>query len=223
MAYATAIAFRAARAVPGSTSSYPSAGVAAGRIMGAVEDSDDELLLRIGNNDQAAFATLVHRHIDRAYALALRILDNAADAEDVVQDVLLKVWTHRGRWEGGRAKFSTWLYRVITNRCIDQRRRPRADDLDSAPEIADDRPDAETQLHRTDVLKLLETAMGRLPDQQRVALILSYHENLGNVEIAEVMQTTVAAVESLLKRGRQQLRKYLQRQERTIRQSLTDD
>ena len=79
----------------------------------------------------------MRRHIDRAYALALRILDNPADADDVVQDVLLKVWTHRGRWEGGRAKFSTWLYRVVTNRCIDLRRQPRADDLENAPEIPD--------------------------------------------------------------------------------------
>ncbi|ALK08090.1 RNA polymerase sigma factor [Blastochloris viridis] len=186
-------------------------------------DSDDELLRRIGENDESAFALLVRRHIDRAYALALRILDNPADADDVVQDVLLKVWTHRGRWEGGRAKFSTWLYRVVTNRCIDLRRQPRNDDLEAAPEVPDGTPGAESQLHRNEVLNALESAMGQLPDHQRVVLILSYHENLSNAEIAEVMQTTVSAVESLLKRGRQQLRKLLRRQEHSIRQSLTED
>jgi RNA polymerase sigma-70 factor (ECF subfamily) len=187
------------------------------------DDSDDELLRRIGENDQTAFALLVRRHIDRSYALALRILDNPADADDVVQDVLLKVWTHRGRWEGGRAKFSTWLYRVVTNRCIDLRRQPRADDLENAPEIPDAAPGAEAQMHRNDILQALEAAMGRLLDHQRIVLILSYHENLSNAEIAEVMQTTVSAVESLLKRGRQQLRKLLRSQERSIRLSLTED
>ncbi|NJL07926.1 MAG: RNA polymerase sigma factor [Methylacidiphilales bacterium] len=189
----------------------------------SASDSDDDLLRRIGENDQSAFALLVRRHIDRSYALALRILDNPADAEDVVQDVLLKVWTHRGRWEGGRAKFSTWLYRVVTNRCIDLRRQPRNQDLESAPEVPDGAPGAESQLHRTEVVNALEGAMGQLPDHQRVVLILSYHENLSNAEIAEVMQTTVSAVESLLKRGRQQLRKLLRGQERAIRQSLTAD
>ena len=81
---------------------------------GRAKDHDDTLLLLIGNGDQEAYRSLVERHIDRAYGVALRILDNRADAEDVVQDVFLKVWTHRGRWEGGKAKFSTWLYRVVT-------------------------------------------------------------------------------------------------------------
>ncbi|MFL9823538.1 RNA polymerase sigma factor [Rhodoplanes sp. SY1] len=184
---------------------------------------DDELLRRIGENDELAFRTLVERHVDRAFALALRILDNRADADDVVQDSLLKVWTHRHRWECGRAKFSTWLYRVVTNRCIDLRRRPRNEDVEAVGEVADGAPDAVTAMHRSEVSELLDAAMNRLPDQQRIAIILSYHEAMSNAEIADVMDTTVAAVESLLKRARQQLRKLLRRSEPDIRQALTDD
>lgn len=187
------------------------------------EPDDDELLRRIGENDELAFRTLVERHVDRAFALALRILDNRADADDVVQDSLLKVWTHRHRWEAGRAKFSTWLYRVVTNRCIDLRRRPRNEDVEAVGEIADAAPDAVTAMHRSEVSELLDAAMNRLPDQQRIAIILSYHETMSNAEIADVMDTTVAAVESLLKRARQQLRKLLRRSEPDIRQALTDD
>ncbi len=77
-------------------------------------------------------------------------------------------------------------------------------------------------MQRDEVTQLLETAMQRLPEQQRVAVILSYHENMSNGEIAEVMNTTVAAVESLLKRGRQQLRELLRRHERDILHSLSD-
>lgn len=186
-------------------------------------DSDDALLERIAANDQDAFRVLVERHIDRAYGLALRILNNRADAEDIVQDTLLKIWLHRGRWESGRAKFSTWLYRVVTNRCIDVRRQPRSEDLEQVPEVADDKPLAIAEIQKHEVNTMLDAAMGRLPDQQRVALILSYHENMSNGDIAEVMQTTVVAVESLLKRGRQRLRELLRRSEKDIRGSFTND
>ncbi len=187
-----------------------------------IRDEDAELLDRLGAGEEPAFRLLVERHIDRAYAIALRIIGNPADAEDVVQDTMLKIWTHRGRWQHGRAKFSTWLYRVVSNRCIDLRRKPRTENVDVVPEVADVRPDASSVIERNEARDLLEAAMQRLPEQQRVAVILSYHENMSNGEIAEVMDTTVAAVESLLKRGRQQLRELLRRHERDIRSAFTD-
>lgn len=211
--------------VPEVAPVWPSSMVPAGAVDVApadVVDEDKELLDRLAANDEAAFRLLVARHIDRAYAIALRIVESRADAEDVVQDTLLKVWTHRGRWEHGRAKFSTWLYRVVTNRCIDLRRRPRTENVDTVPEVADTKPDATSVIERNEVTSMLEAAMQRLPEQQRVAVILSYHENMSNGEIADVMETTVAAVESLLKRGRQQLREMLRRHERDIRHSFTD-
>jgi RNA polymerase sigma-70 factor, ECF subfamily len=187
-----------------------------------IQDPDEELLNRLAANDEVAFRTLVERHIDRAFGIALRIVGSRADAEDVVQDTLLKVWTHRGSWQHGRAKFSTWLYRVITNRCIDLRRQPRSDDIDAVPEPVDTRPDAASTIQRNETTALLEKAMRLLPEQQRIAVIFSYHEEMSNGEIAEVMNTTVAAVESLLKRGRQQLKVLLRRHERDIRHVFTD-
>ena len=185
-------------------------------------DEDEELLKRLAANDEAAFRQLVERHIDRAFGIALRIVRSRADAEDVVQDAMLKVWVHRGQWQHGRAKFSTWLYRVVTNRCIDLYRQPRTDSVDAVPEPVDTQPDVVSAMQREEVTQMLENAMQRLPDQQRIAVILSYHENMSNGEIAEVMDTTVAAVESLLKRGRQQLRELLRRHERDIRHLFTD-
>ena len=185
-------------------------------------DEDRELLDRLGANDEAAFRLLVERHIDRAYSIALRIVGSAADAEDVVQDTMLKVWSRRGRWEHGRAKFSTWLYRVITNRCFDLLRRPRTEDVDGVPEVQDHQPDAVAVMERNEVSDLLERAMQRLPEQQRVAVILSYHENMSNNEIADVMETTVSAVEALLKRGRQHLRRLLRRHESDMCQAFRD-
>jgi RNA polymerase sigma-70 factor (ECF subfamily) len=187
-----------------------------------VYDEDSELLDRLAADDEAAFRMLVERHIDRAYAIALRIVGNAADAEDVVQDTMLKIWSHRGRWQHGRAKFSTWLYRVISNRCIDLRRKPRNENVETVPEVADSQPGAVEVIERNQLNDMLELAMQRLPEQQRVAVILSYHENMSNGEIAQVMDTTIAAVESLLKRGRQQLRQLLRKHERDIRSAFTD-
>lgn len=187
-----------------------------------VYDADSELLDRLATGDEVAFRMLVERHIDRAYAIALRIVGNAADAEDVVQDSMLKIWSHRGRWQHGRAKFSTWLYRVVSNRCIDLRRKPRTEDVEAMPEVADRQPGAVELIERNELNDMLELAMQRLPEQQRVAVILSYHENMSNGEIAQVMDTTVAAVESLLKRGRQQLRQLLRKHERDIRTAFTD-
>ncbi|MBW7971211.1 RNA polymerase sigma factor [Bradyrhizobium sp. BR 10289] len=187
-----------------------------------VFDEDSELLDKLATGDEEAFRLLVERHIDRAYAIALRIVGNAADAEDVVQDTMLKIWSHRGRWQHGRAKFSTWLYRVISNRCIDLRRKPRNENVETVPEVADGQPGAVEIIERNELNSMLELAMQRLPEQQRIAVIFSYHENMSNGEIAQVMDTTVAAVESLLKRGRQQLRQLLRKHERDIRTAFTD-
>jgi RNA polymerase sigma-70 factor (ECF subfamily) len=187
-----------------------------------VYDEDSELLDRLAAGDEVAFRALVERHIDRAYAIALRIVGNAADAEDVVQDTMLKIWSHRGRWQHGRAKFSTWLYRVISNRCIDLRRKPRNENVETVPEVADSQPGAVEIIERNELNGMLELAMQRLPEQQRIAVIFSYHEDMSNGEIAQVMDSTVAAVESLLKRGRQQLRQLLRKHERDIRTAFTD-
>ncbi len=172
-------------------------------------DSDDELLVRMMADDDRAFRSLVERHLDRAYALALRVVRNASDAEDIAQETFLRVWKYRHRWQPGRAKFTTWLYRVVMNRGIDLQRRPRSHPLDEAAEVEDGQADAVALVHRQQLQQRLEGALARLPVQQRVALTLSYYEDLSNADIAQVMNTSVTAVEALLKRGRQRLRETL--------------
>ncbi|GAB3120422.1 sigma-70 family RNA polymerase sigma factor [Novispirillum itersonii] len=187
------------------------------------DDCDDDVLLaRMKADDAAAYRVLVERHVDRAFALALRMLGNRADAEDVAQDALIKAWVHRHDWQEGRARFSTWLYRVVVNRCIDLRRRPVGACLDDVPEPEDDARSAEQTLHRRQVFDRLGHAISLLPEQQRAALTLAYFEEMANAEIAAVLGTTVKAVESLLKRGRQTLRERLRRSERDMRLALAD-
>lgn len=183
----------------------------------ATELDDDALLERMKADDSEAYRILVERHVDRAYALALRTLRNSADAEDVAQEALVKAWTHRHSWQPGKAKFSTWLYRVVFNRCIDLKRMPSNACLDDVAEPEDDCPDSVDSIHRRQVYGRLEDALATMPEQQRAALTLAYFDEMGNSEIAAVLGTTVQAVESLLKRGRQGLRERLRRSERDIR------
>ena len=189
--------------------------------MAGERDPDTDLMLRVKQGDEAAFEVLVDKYKQPVLNLVYRILRDATEAEDLAQNVFVQVFKSADRYRV-EAKFSTWLYRVVSNRCIDLRRKPRTENVDVVPEVADARPDASSVIERNELRGMLEGAMRRLPEHQRIAVILSYHENMSNGEIAEVMDTTVAAVESLLKRGRQQLRDLLRRHERDIRHAFTD-
>lgn len=195
----------------------------AGQPAVAPKDLGDEILLeRMREDDVDAYRTLVERHMNRAFGVAMRVLKNPTDAEDVAQDAFVKAWLNRHRWESGRAKFTTWLYRVVVNRCIDLRRSPKNEWIDDVPEPADESEDSLSRIHRRQIYGQLEDALGRLPPQQRVAVVLSYYEDLSNVEIAEVMNTSVSAVESLLKRGRKGLREILRHAEADVKIVFAD-
>ncbi len=173
------------------------------------EDMTDEaLMLRVQDGDKNAFRLLIARHIDRIVGTARRIV-GAAEAEDVAQDVFLKVWTARAQWTPGQARFRTWLYRVAVNRCIDSVRRNRTSSIDEVPEIEDDSPGPLAQCEQREDETRLRAAMGHLSEQQRTAITLYYHESLTAGEVAEIMGLRLNAVESLLKRGRQKLRTVL--------------
>lgn len=171
--------------------------------------SDDDLVAAVAEGDERACRALMDRHLTRIVALARRMLGNHADAEEVAQEVFLRVWTHADRWEPGRAQFSTWLHRVATNLCLDRLRRQGMTDIDSIPEPESEAPGPYEQLAQSDLAKSVEAALQRLPARQRAAITLSHFQGLTNIEAAEVLDVTVEAVESLLGRARRQLRIFL--------------
>jgi RNA polymerase sigma factor, sigma-70 family len=179
-------------------------------------------MARIRDGDQAAYRQLVHRHLKRTYILARRMCGSDSEAEDIVQDAFLQVWQRRAQWTDEGARFTTWLYRVVVNRCIDHRRRPAAEVLDEVAEPPDEAPNAVTTIQRRQVAARLQDAQSKLPDQQRVALTLFYYEGLSNADIASVMQISISAVESLLKRARQQLRILLRASAQAAKDSFDD-
>jgi len=170
--------------------------------------ADEALMLRVQNGDKVAFRLLVARHIDRIVGTARRIV-GSAEAEDIAQDVFLKVWTSSHQWTPGQARFRTWLYRVAVNRCIDSTRKAKGTSIDEMPEIVDDGPSPYTQCLKRQEATHLRAAMEHLSDHQRTAITLYYHESLTAAEVAVIMDIKLNAVESLLKRGRQKLRSIL--------------
>lgn len=175
----------------------------------STDASDEELLARYAKGDRSAALVLTRRITPRILGYAARILaGDRAEAEDVAQDTMLRLWRMAPDWRPGEAKVTTWAYRVATNLCIDRqrsRRRRGQVALDEAPDIADTSPVAEDRLQHDRRMAELAAALADLPDRQRQAVVLRHLEGLSNPEIAEVMGVGVEAVENLTARGKRAL------------------
>jgi RNA polymerase sigma-70 factor (ECF subfamily) len=172
------------------------------------EVSDLALMARVARGDEPAYRILTRRHLPAMLGLARRILGNAADAEDVVQEAMLRVWTHAPRWQP-LAAFRTWLTRVVVNLCLDRKRRKPWVALEAAGEIVDPTPGVTEQAEHDEREQQLADAIAELPARQRSAIVLTYSEGMSNAQVAEILDTSVSAVETLLVRGKQNLRARL--------------
>ena len=167
--------------------------------------ADHDLMARVAKGDERAFRTLAERHAGAALGLARRILGSEAAAEDIVQDALLRVWINAPRWRP-EAAFRTWLYRIVVNLCLNARRRAPDLPLDAAGQVADPASAADEQLRLRERDRRLAAAILELPERQRAAVVLTYQEGLSNADVAEVLDTSVSSVETLLVRARRTLR-----------------
>jgi RNA polymerase sigma-70 factor (ECF subfamily) len=170
-----------------------------------MDNSDEVLMARVARGDEPAYRILTRRHLPAMLGLARRILGNAADAEDVAQEAMLRVWTHAPRWQP-LAAFRTWLTRVVVNLCLDRKRRRPWVGLDAAGEIADPAPGVTETAEQNERERLLAAAIAELPARQRTAILLTYSEGMSNAQVADMLDTSVSAVETLLVRGKQNLR-----------------
>ena len=182
--------------------------------------SDAELVVQLQQGREAAFRALVAQYQGRVYRTALSLLRSPEEAEDVVQEVFVEVYQTIGRFRGETA-LSTWLYRLATSRALKARKKALAkkrfafltslfgDHHEVLHHPRDDR-NPQALLEGQQQLQQLVEAIARLPDAQQVAFTLRHEQELSYEEIAAVLGTTVAAVESLLFRARQTLRRHLQ-------------
>jgi len=176
-----------------------------------VVESDEDLMARIAVGDEQAFRIFATRHVPKSLAVAQRIVGNACDAEEIVQDAMLRVWRHAPSWRQTNARVTTWLYRIVANLSVDcaRKRRPLSLPLDNAAERIDPVPNAETNLQVRQLEAFIAAAIEALPVRQRMALTLCYFEAMDCTQGAQVMGVSVSAMESLLVRGRRSLKAQL--------------
>lgn len=167
---------------------------------------DAALLADYAAGDLSAARALTARLAPRILGQALRMLGDRAEAEDVVQEAMLRLWKQAPEWRTGEAQVSTWLFRVAANLCTDRlRKRRREAPMEAADLVPDDRESAADGLQRQSRLSALRQALGAIPERQAQAVALRHLEGLGNEEIAQIMDINVRAVESLTARGKRAL------------------
>ena len=184
-------------------------------------DPDAALMLRVKRGDRAAFAELVEKFKQPTINFVFRTLRDETESEDLAQNVFLQVWKSRDRYER-TAKFSTWLFTIARNLCLNEiRRRSRhpAESLEESHAEHDDLParqyedkkiflPTDNMLHG-ELAKKIEEALAALPENQRTAILLCRQDELSYEEIAEVLDCSLSATKSLIHRGRETLKEKL--------------
>lgn len=176
----------------------------------AVDDPDAAWMSAAGRGEPRACAQLVDRHLGRVHRLATRLLDDASEAEDVAQELFLRLWQAAPNWRRGEARVSTWIHTVTLNLCRDRlrRRRPqlRIDETVEHLLPADESAQPEHRLQSDQREQQLRAAIQALPERQREALLLFHFEGLDQAECAAALDVSVDALESLLARARRALK-----------------
>ncbi len=181
---------------------------------------DDELMDRLADRDLGAFEALYDRYADLVYSVSLRVVGDAHVAQDVTQDVFLRVWRAPQRFDLSRGKFVTWLLSVARNRSIDERRshgrRLRHEALPSTTEeedvipSGDDTDDPALMTVLTDERMAVRNAMSGLPPEQRLAIQLAYFGGLTQQEIANQLGQPLGTVKTRIRLGMRKMRGALE-------------
>ncbi len=182
-------------------------------------DSDLELMLRVRSGDADSFEVLLNRYRAPLVGYFSRMVRDPALAEDLAQEVFLRVYRARDRYRPN-ARFTTWLYRIATNLALNAIRDRKGDgplevesDLDMEPaaaRIPDKKPSAEQHLMDSDRERLIREAVEELPENQRAAVILHKYQEVDYRQIAKVLNVSEGAVKSLLFRAYENLRRRLE-------------
>lgn len=188
---------------------YPADSKVEVRSRGVIDDPDGELVVRVAAGDRMAARAIMTRHLPKIMNLGRRMLGDQSEAEDVAQEVFIRLWTHAARWQPGKAKFETWIHRVALNLCYDRLRRRPTKKLEDVPDPVDEAPGPATALYQTQLAAAVNDALQRLPDRQREAIVLCHYQGMTNIDAAELMGVSVDAMESLLARGRRALKALL--------------
>jgi RNA polymerase sigma-70 factor (ECF subfamily) len=176
------------------------------------EDPDTEMIKEVAQRDENAFEQLVKKYQQSIFNVIYRHVGNNDDAEDIAQEVFIKVWRHAKSFKG-KSKFSTWLYRIVVNQCHDHRHKSKhmAESLDDLmqKEVIPEALKYERNVELEGKTEIIRKTVEELPERQRIALILSQFEEKSYREIAQIMGTSLPSVESLIFRAKVALKKKL--------------
>jgi len=182
----------------------------------------EDLMLQIAKGDEHAFEILVERHQASLLNLIYRFIGDRTKSQDLAQEVFLSVWQAAGSYKP-KAKFTTWLYRIAANLCLNELKASRRKkwlrffqaDTDEqrvgGEDFSDGSPSPEDLLLARERSRQITAALQSLPENQRMALVLKRYEDLSYEEIARILNCSVAAVESLLVRAKKNLQEKLAR------------
>ena len=178
------------------------------------KEQEKDLVIRCQDGDKSAMEALIRQYQQWVYNISYGILGNPEDASDMAQEVFLWLWENIGQFQF-RSRFSTWLYRIVTNRCInlkDQKKRRRTEPMeidDSQPWTPIDTETPEKAVLRLEQREILQKALAQLKDDYRKILILREMQDLSYEELAEVIGCSVGRVKSKLHEARKMLREYV--------------
>jgi RNA polymerase sigma-70 factor (ECF subfamily) len=188
----------------------------------ALRDPDIRIMLEVRADQPGAFEELVQRYQARLITVLMHLVGNAQEAEDLAQEVFLRVYRARSKYRP-KSKFSTWLFTIANNLALNalraRQRKPEvplpvqeSGPLGPRPQeqmVPDPHSGPMTRLDRHELAQVIRQALDNLNERQRMAVILNKYEDMGYAEIAEVMQLTTKAIKSLLSRARMNLRQML--------------
>lgn len=166
---------------------------------------DGVILLAYAQGDGEAAKVLSARLLPRVLAQATRMLADQAEAEDVAQDAMMRLWKIAPDWRQDEAQVSTWLFRVVANLCTDRLRKRRGVSLDQIAEPVDPQLSAPARMQENARMRALSAALADLPERQAQAVALRHLEGLSNPQIAQIMDISIRSVESLTARGKRAL------------------
>jgi len=174
-----------------------------------MNDPDLQLITAVAERDSDAFEQLVRKYERRVFGTIHRYIGNDIAVEDIAQDVFLQIWRKANQFKG-KSSFSTWLYRIVANKCLNYReKRAIRQTLPLNDAIPENKPGIEQNYEKTSEAAVIRTAIDELPKRQRMALVLSQFDGYSYKEISEIMNLSSSSVESLIYRGRKNLKKEL--------------
>ncbi len=185
---------------------------------------DEEILVKkLKARDQKVFQDFVNEYKDKLFRLAMGFVHDSFLAEDIVQDVFVKLWQNIDSWELGNAKLSTWLYKVTVNHALNVVRSKKktsnvvdisqfvreSDDGGIEIQIPDNEKNPHNKLENKELAGILRKAINTLPKKQRIAFVLRQYQNMSSKEIAEVMDLSVSNVDVIIHRAKKNLQKQI--------------